>query len=58
MAKHALLNASGVDRWENCPPSARLQEHEENTSSVFAREDKNGARHLTERCQALNLLTY
>lgn len=38
MAKHALLNASGADRWENCPPSARLQEHEENKSSVFARE--------------------
>ncbi len=38
MAKHALLNASGADRWKECTPSARLEEQEENKSSVFARE--------------------
>lgn len=38
MAKHALLNASGAERWKECTPSARLEEHEENKSSIFARE--------------------
>lgn len=35
---HALLSASGSSRWLSCPPSARLEEHEPNTSSVFAQE--------------------
>ncbi|OLS02588.1 DUF2800 domain-containing protein [Tissierella creatinophila] len=38
MAQHALLSASGADRWMNCPPSARLEENEEGKSSIFARE--------------------
>lgn len=38
MAKHALLSASASHKWLHCPPSARLEENEENTSSVFAAE--------------------
>ena len=38
MKNHALLSASGADRWMMCPPSARLEESEENKSSVYARE--------------------
>ena len=38
MAQHALLSASGAERWKNCPPSARLEENEENKSSIYARE--------------------
>ncbi|SHI90930.1 Protein of unknown function [Clostridium amylolyticum] len=38
MAKHAILSASGASRWLACPPSARLEEQFENTSSEFARE--------------------
>lgn len=38
MAKHAILSASGASRWLSCPPSARLEQNFENTSSVFAQE--------------------
>ena len=38
MAKHALLSASASHKWLHCPPSARLEEHIENISSVFAAE--------------------
>lgn len=38
MADHALLSASGASRWINCPPSARLEEQFENTSSKYAGE--------------------
>lgn len=38
MAKHALLSASGAKRWLSCPPSARLEQQYENTTSVFAEE--------------------
>lgn len=38
MVQHALLSASGAERWMNCPPSARLEENEENQSSIYARE--------------------
>jgi hypothetical protein len=38
MAQHALLSASSSQRWLNCTPSARLEEHFENTSSIFAEE--------------------
>ena len=38
MAKHALLSASASHKWLHCPPSARLEELVENTSSVFAAE--------------------
>jgi len=35
---HALLSASGSDRWLNCPPSARLEAGMEERSSEYARE--------------------
>ena len=35
---HSLLSASGSHRWLACPPSARLAEHFESTSSEAARE--------------------
>ncbi|WP_035288041.1 DUF2800 domain-containing protein [Clostridium sp. KNHs214] len=38
MGKHALLSASSSHRWLHCPPSARLEEQFENTTSVFAAE--------------------
>ena len=38
MGQHALLSASASHKWLHCPPSARLEEHEENTSSIFAAE--------------------
>jgi hypothetical protein len=40
--KHAVLSASGADRWINCTPSVRLEEQdlrsENETTSVYARE--------------------
>lgn len=38
MAAHALLSPSAAHRWLNCTPSARLEEHEEDKGSAFARE--------------------
>lgn len=38
MTKHALLSASASHKWLQCPPSARLEEFVENTSSIFAAE--------------------
>ena len=38
MAKHALLSASGSNRWINCPPSARLEEVIKEEASEYARE--------------------
>jgi hypothetical protein len=38
MAAHALLSASGAQRWLSCPPSARLEEAVEEQSSEYARE--------------------
>ena len=38
MGQHALLSASSAHKWMNCPPSARLEENFENTTSVFAEE--------------------
>lgn len=36
---HALLSASGAERWFNCTPSAKLEdEHGERKSSVYAQE--------------------
>lgn len=34
--KHALLSASSAERWLNCPPSARLSESIEDTTSEYA----------------------
>ena len=47
MAKHALLSASASHKWLHCPPSARLEEHVENSSSVFA-EEGTAAHELSE----------
>lgn len=38
MSSHALLSASGADRWMNCPPSARLEESIDEESSEYAKE--------------------
>ena len=38
MKAHALLGASGAHRWLNCTPSARLEEHYEDTTSDYAKE--------------------
>lgn len=35
---HAILSASGADRWMNCTPSARLEEKFPNDSSEYAKE--------------------
>lgn len=35
---HAILSASSSERWLNCPPSARLEELEPNTTSIYADE--------------------
>ena len=35
---HAVLSASGADKWLNCPPSARLEESYPDTSSPYAKE--------------------
>src|SRR5690554_6870901 len=36
--KHAVLSASGAHRWLACPPSARLEEQFEETTSTYAEE--------------------
>lgn len=38
MAAHALLSPSSAHRWLHCTAAPRLEEHEEDTGSVFARE--------------------
>lgn len=35
---HAVLSASGSERWLNCPPSARLEEQYPDETSVYAEE--------------------
>ncbi|MBN8193809.1 DUF2800 domain-containing protein [Bacillus sp. NTK074B] len=35
---HASLSASGASRWLACPPSVRLSEQYEETTSIFAKE--------------------
>lgn len=47
MGKHALLSASSSHRWMHCPPSARLEETFENTTSIFA-EEGTAAHELAE----------
>ena len=37
-AKHSLLSPSSSDRWTRCPPSARLTENYQDTSSGYAAE--------------------
>lgn len=36
--KHALLSASGADRWMNCTPSARIEEKVKDKTSTYAEE--------------------
>ena len=36
--QHAILSASGADRWIHCPPSARLCETYEDKGSDYAAE--------------------
>jgi len=38
MAQHAILSASGAKKWLNCPPSARLEQQFNNSTSVAAEE--------------------
>jgi hypothetical protein len=38
LTEHALLSASGSDRWLSCPPSARLEESIEERASEYAKE--------------------
>lgn len=38
MRKHALLSASGASRWMGCPPSARLEDYFDDTTSIYAEE--------------------
>ena len=40
MSSHALLSASSSHRWMNCPPSARLCEQYEDTTSTYAEEGR------------------
>ncbi|KEO84786.1 DUF2800 domain-containing protein [Tumebacillus flagellatus] len=44
---HALLGASSAPRWINCPPSARLTEHHEESRSEYA-EEGTAAHELSE----------
>ena len=37
---HAILSASGSERWLACPPSARLEQEFENTTSQYAEEGR------------------
>lgn len=47
MSEHALLSASGAERWVNCPPSARLEETFPDESSGYA-DDGTLAHSLAE----------
>ncbi len=38
MVKHAILSASGSEKWLNCPPSARLEEQITEEKSEYAAE--------------------
>lgn len=42
MAEHAVLSASAAKRWLSCPPSARLEEPFEDSTSDFAEEGTYG----------------
>ena len=42
MAEHAVLSASAAKRWLSCPPSARLEETFEDSTSDFAEEGTYG----------------
>lgn len=51
MTKHAILSASGSERWLNCPASIKLSEGIKGESSVYAKEG-TAAHSLAERCFA------
>lgn len=40
MTKHAVLSASSSERWLACPPSARLEQEFESTTSTYAEEGR------------------
>lgn len=40
MSAHAILSASGAERWLKCPPSARLEQDFPQTSSAYAEEGR------------------
>lgn len=40
MTKHAVLSASSSERWLACPPSARLEQEFEGTTSQYAEEGR------------------
>lgn len=46
---HALLSASGADRWMQCPPSARLEDDLPESRSEFA-DEGTFLHNLTEAC--------
>ena len=54
MRAHALLSASGSERWLNCPPSARLEDEIKEDASEFAKEG-TFAHSLAELKLAYNL---
>jgi hypothetical protein len=54
MGKHALLSASGSERWLACPPSARLEEPFPKRSSTYA-DEGTAAHELCELCARFQL---
>ena len=52
--QHAVLSASGADRWIACPPSARQEEHVEDEQSQYAAEG-SFAHELAELYLSLHL---
>jgi len=55
--QHAILSASGADRWIHCPPSARLCETYEDKGSDYAAEgtDAHAALRSSSLKKALGL---
>ena len=51
--QHAILSASGADRWIHCPPSARLCETYEDKGSGYAAEGTDAHAMTAERTAAL-----
>jgi hypothetical protein len=62
MAAHAILSASSASRWMACPPSARLEQNFENTTSPYAAEGtlahELGELNLRYKLKEINKRTY
>lgn len=59
MGEHALLSASGAERWMNCPPSARLEEMIDEKSSIYAKEGRTqGDSSFVFFCVVIYVLPY